>query len=40
MATIDGLPGVTEELHEALDGLGFEQKHLTSESALALYGIR
>jgi predicted TIM-barrel fold metal-dependent hydrolase len=34
-------PGVTEELHEALDGLSFEQKRqITSESALALYAIR
>ena len=33
-------PGVTEELTEALDGLSFEQKRqITSESALALYGI-
>ena len=34
-------PGVTEELTEALDGLTYEQKRaITSESALALYGIR
>ena len=34
------VPGVTEELTEALDGLTFEQKRaITSESALALYGI-
>jgi predicted TIM-barrel fold metal-dependent hydrolase len=33
-------PGVTEELAEALDGLAFEQKRqITSESAIALYGI-
>ena len=33
-------PGVTEELAEALDGLSFEQKRqITSESAIALYGI-
>ena len=33
-------PGVTEELAEALDGLTFEQKRqITSESAVALYGI-
>jgi predicted TIM-barrel fold metal-dependent hydrolase len=33
-------PGVTEELAEALDGLAFEQKRqITSESAVALYGI-
>jgi predicted TIM-barrel fold metal-dependent hydrolase len=33
-------PGVTEELAEALEGLTFEQKKaITSESALALYGI-
>ena len=33
-------PGVTEELTEALEGLTFEQKQsITSESALALYGI-
>jgi uncharacterized protein len=33
-------PGVTEELAEALEGLSLEQKHqITSESALALYGI-
>jgi predicted TIM-barrel fold metal-dependent hydrolase len=33
-------PGVTEELAEALEGLTFEQKQsITSESALALYGI-
>jgi predicted TIM-barrel fold metal-dependent hydrolase len=33
-------PGVTEELTEALDGLSFEQKRkVTSESAIALYGI-
>ncbi len=33
-------PGVTEELAEALDGLSFEQKRqITSESAVALYGI-
>jgi len=33
-------PGVTEELGEALDGLSFEQKRqITSESAIALYGI-
>ena len=33
-------PGVTEELAEALDGLTFEQKRqITSESAIALYGI-
>jgi predicted TIM-barrel fold metal-dependent hydrolase len=33
-------PGVTEELTEALDGLSFDQKRqITSESALALYGI-
>lgn len=33
-------PGVTEELSEALDGLSFEQqKAITSESAIALYGI-
>ncbi len=34
-------PGVTEELAEALHGLTYEQKKaITSESALALYGIR
>ena len=34
-------PGVTEELAEALEGLEFEQqRQITSESALALYGIR
>jgi predicted TIM-barrel fold metal-dependent hydrolase len=34
-------PGVTEELTEALEDLTFEQKRaITSESALALYGIR
>ena len=34
-------PGVTEELAEALEGLDLEQKRqITSESALALYGIR
>jgi predicted TIM-barrel fold metal-dependent hydrolase len=33
-------PGVTEELEEALAGLTFEQKRaITSESAIALYGI-
>jgi predicted TIM-barrel fold metal-dependent hydrolase len=33
-------PGVTEELAEALDGLTIEQKRqITSESAIALYGI-
>jgi uncharacterized protein len=33
-------PGVTEELAEALEGLSFEQKRMiTSESAIALYGI-
>ena len=33
-------PGVTEELAEALDGLSLEQKRaITSESAIALYGI-
>jgi len=33
-------PGVTEELAEALEGLGFEQqRQITSESAVALYGI-
>jgi predicted TIM-barrel fold metal-dependent hydrolase len=33
-------PGVTDELHEALDGLSFDQKReITSESALALYSI-
>ena len=33
-------PGVTEELAEALEPLTFEQqKVITSESALALYGI-
>jgi predicted TIM-barrel fold metal-dependent hydrolase len=33
-------PGVTEELTEALEGLTFEeQQSITSESALALYGI-
>jgi uncharacterized protein len=33
-------PGVTEELTEALDGLSNESKRqITSESALALYGI-
>ena len=33
-------PGVTEELSEALEGLTFdEQQAITSESALALYGI-
>jgi predicted TIM-barrel fold metal-dependent hydrolase len=33
-------PGVTEELEEALAGLTYEQKRaITSESALALYGI-
>jgi len=33
-------PGVTEELGEALDGLSFEQQRMiTSESAVALYGI-
>jgi uncharacterized protein len=34
-------PGVTEELTEALDGLSFEQqREITSESAVALYGLR
>jgi predicted TIM-barrel fold metal-dependent hydrolase len=34
-------PGVTEELSEALDGLTLEQKRqITSETAVALYGIR
>lgn len=33
-------PGVTEELNEALEGLSFEEKRaITSESAIALYGI-
>jgi uncharacterized protein len=33
-------PGVTEELTEALEGLTYEQKRMiTSESALALYGL-
>jgi predicted TIM-barrel fold metal-dependent hydrolase len=33
-------PGVTEELGEALEGLDFEEKRqITSESAIALYGI-
>ncbi len=33
-------PGVTEDLREALEGLTFEQKRqVTSESAIALYGI-
>jgi len=33
-------PGVTEELTEALDGLTFaQQQAITSESAMALYGI-
>jgi predicted TIM-barrel fold metal-dependent hydrolase len=33
-------PGVTDELTEALEDLTFEQKRaITSESALALYGI-
>ncbi len=33
-------PGVTEELAEALEGLSFEEKQaITSESAIALYGI-
>jgi uncharacterized protein len=33
-------PGVTEELAEALEGLSLEQKRqITSESAIALYGI-
>jgi predicted TIM-barrel fold metal-dependent hydrolase len=33
-------PGVTEELAEALEGLSFAEKQaITSESALALYGI-
>jgi 4-hydroxy-tetrahydrodipicolinate synthase len=33
-------PGVTEELSEALEGLTFEQQQaITSESAIALYGI-
>jgi uncharacterized protein len=33
-------PGVTEELAEALEGLPFEQQQaITSESAIALYGI-
>src|SRR5438067_49143 len=33
-------PGVTEELDEALEGLTFEQqKAITSESAIALYGV-
>jgi len=33
-------PGVTEELAEALEGLSFEQQQtITSESAMALYGI-
>ena len=33
-------PGVTEDLAEALEGLGLEQKRqITSESAIALYGI-
>jgi predicted TIM-barrel fold metal-dependent hydrolase len=33
-------PGVTEELAKALEGLTFEQKRaITSESAIALYGI-
>jgi uncharacterized protein len=34
-------PGVTEELEEALVGLSYEQKReITSQSALALYGIK
>jgi predicted TIM-barrel fold metal-dependent hydrolase len=34
-------PGVTEELAEALDGLSLDQKReITSESAIALYGIQ
>ena len=34
------IPGVTEELTEALDGLSFDEKRqITSESALALYAI-
>jgi predicted TIM-barrel fold metal-dependent hydrolase len=34
-------PGVTEELAEALESLGHEEKRqITSESALALYNIR
>lgn len=34
-------PGVTEELEEALAGLTYEQKRaITSESAIALYGIQ
>ena len=33
-------PGVTEELTEALEGLDFaQQQAITSESAIALYGI-
>ncbi|MGE0880523.1 MAG: amidohydrolase family protein [Acidimicrobiia bacterium] len=33
-------PGVTEELEEALQGLSYDQKReITSESAIALYGI-
>jgi predicted TIM-barrel fold metal-dependent hydrolase len=33
-------PGVTEELAEALEPLSFDQQQvITSESALALYGI-
>jgi hypothetical protein len=33
-------PGITEELAEALEGLSFEEKQaITSESAIALYGI-
>ena len=33
-------PGVTEELAEALEGLNLDQKRaITSESAIALYGI-
>jgi predicted TIM-barrel fold metal-dependent hydrolase len=33
-------PGITEELTEALEGLSYEQQRaITSESALALYGI-
>jgi predicted TIM-barrel fold metal-dependent hydrolase len=35
------VPGVTEELTEALEGLTLEQQRtITSESAIALYGIR
>jgi predicted TIM-barrel fold metal-dependent hydrolase len=33
-------PGVTSELAEALEGLTYDQKRaITSESAIALYGI-